>query len=321
MRKLRIREVDFEAVRLSREALGRVDAVLDEAVASLLGGRVRNVVGVGRGHKWVGGLARAEACIQVQVTEKVDSAHLAEGERIPERIGDVATDVVEVGHVVFGALTNKVRPLETGYSVGAAHKGATATGTLGAFAVGVVGSQSHYFVLSCNHVLAKNNAFPSGTEVIQPGPDDGGTISEAVGQLWSFVPKSTTRDNLVDAAVATVEEDLITPMRPYVAQCLPAADITIGMAVMKNGRTTELTAGVVTADRVTIMVTDAAGNRYKMVDQLTASYDCAGGDSGALVVSRENNKGVGLHFAGTPGVAAYMNVLENVLGALKVALY
>ncbi|WP_285907825.1 hypothetical protein [Pseudodesulfovibrio pelocollis] len=321
MRKMRIAEVDFEAVRLSREELDRVEAVLDEAVISLLGGRIRNVIGVGRGHKWVGGLATAEACIQVQVIEKLETAQLAEGDRIPDRFGDVRTDVVEVGHVVFGALTAKVRPLETGYSVGAIHKSAKATGTLGAFAVGVFGAQSHYFVLSCNHVLAKNNAFPTGTEAIQPGPNDGGTINDAVGQLWSFVPLSTTQDNLVDAALATVEEDLITPVRPYVAQCVPAADITIGMAVMKNGKTTELTAGVVVADKVTIVVADALGNRYRMVDQVAASYGSAGGDSGALVVSRESNKAVGLHFAGNPGVSAYMNVMENVLGALKVALY
>ncbi|MUM77673.1 hypothetical protein GKC30_08510 [Pseudodesulfovibrio sp. F-1] len=321
MRKLRIREVDFEAVRLSRQGLDRVDAVLGEAVASLLGGRIRNVVGVGRGHKWVGGLARAEACIQVQVAEKVDADRLDERDRIPESIGDVRTDVVEVGHVVFSELKNKVRPLESGYSVGAIHKGAKSTGTLGAFATCLVGSQKHFFILSCNHVLANNNVFPAGTEVIQPGPNDGGTILEAVGQLWAFVPLSTTQDNLVDTALATVEEDLIIPIRPYVAQCVPAAEITIGMAVMKNGKTTELTAGVVTADKVTIMVADAAGNHYTMTDQLTASYRSEGGDSGALVVSRQSNKAVGLHFAGTPGVAAYMNVMENVLGALKVSLY
>ncbi|MFH1912957.1 MAG: hypothetical protein ABIK45_01605 [Pseudomonadota bacterium] len=321
MKNLRIREVDFDDVRLSKEDLDRVEAVLGEAVISLLGGRVKNVIGVGRGHKWVGGLATAEACIQVQVTQKVDATGLATGERIPDRIGDVRTDVVEVGHVVFGGLTDKVRPLETGYSVGAVHKKVLSTGTLGAFVVSVGEVPCHYFVLSCNHVLADNNAFPLGTEVTQPGPDDGGTINDAVGQLWTFVPMSTTQDNVVDAALATVEEDLITPVRPYVAQCVPASDIAIGMKVMKNGRTTELTAGVVTADKVTILVDDEHGNRYRMVDQLTATYGSAHGDSGALVVSIDSNKAVGMHIGGNTGIVGVMSTMENVLKALKVALY
>lgn len=316
MKTLRIGEMDFEAIRLSQAALARVDAVYAEAVERLLDRRVRNVVGVGRAHKWVNGRAMAEACIQVQVVEKVDADELADADLIPLMIGNVKTDVVEVGRVEFHALTAKVRPLESGYSLGATHQGTKSTGTLGGFAQSVVSGQEHYFVLSCNHVLAKLGTFPLGVEATQPGPDDGGGSADAVGQLWSYSPMSTTQDNRVDAALATVEEEMITPIRPYAPGFVPAKDIVIGMAVLKNGRTTELTAGVVLADKVTV---DIGG--YRMVDQVSSSYDCAGGDSGSLVLVRDNNKAVGLHFAGNTGVVAYMNTIENVLAVMQVALY
>ncbi|ADU61638.1 MAG: S1 family peptidase [Pseudodesulfovibrio sp.] len=315
MKRMRIGEMDFEAVRLSQEELVRVDAVHAEAVERLLDRRVRNVVGVGRAHKWVNGRALPEACIQVQVVEKVDADELADADLIPLMIGNVKTDVVAVGELEFHALTAKVRPLESGYSLGATHQGKKSTGTLGGFAQSVLSAQQHYFVLSCNHVLAKLGAFPLGVEVTQPGPNDGGVSADAVGQLWSYSPMSTTQDNPVDAALATVEEDMITPVRPYVPGFLPAKDIVIGMAVLKNGRTTELTTGVVVADKVTVEI-----GGYRMVDQVTATYGCAGGDSGSLVLVRDNNKAVGLHFAGS-SVGGYMNTIENVLAVMKVSLY
>jgi hypothetical protein len=317
---MRIGEIDFDAIRLTREDLAKVDAVLDSAVARLLD-RVRNVVGVGRAHKWTGGLALRQACIQVQVSRKLPESALVAEDVIPATISGVPTDVVEVGAIEFQAQTAKVRPLQVGYSVGAQHNKLQPTGTLGAFVSGVVEKQQHFFILSNNHVLAANNAIPVGNAVTQPGPVDGGGLDDACGQLWRYVPMSTTADNQVDAAVATVEEDLIETIRPYVAEAIPAKDVTIGMTVIKNGRTTEVTAGVVTADHVTVMVTGADGSQYKMIDQFSATYNSAGGDSGSLVVCKANNKGVGLHFAGNSGVVAYMNAIENVLKALQVTLY
>lgn len=315
MKNMRIGEMDFEAVRLSEAELARVDAVYAEAVELLLDRKVKNVVGVGRAHKWVNGRALPEACIQVLVLEKVDAEELGDADLIPLMIGNVKTDVVEVGELEFHALTDKVRPLVPGYSLGARHKGKGSTGTLGGFAQSVVSGQQHFFALSCNHVLAQYGAFPLGAEVTQPGPDDGGGSADAIGQLWSYSPMSTTQDNLVDAALATVEEDMITPVRPYVPGFIAAKDIVIGMAVMKNGRTTELTTGVVVADKVTANV----GN-YRMVDQVVSTYGSAGGDSGALVLARANNKAVGLHVGGSSS-AACMNTIENVLTVLQVSLY
>lgn len=319
MKTLRIAETDFEAVRLSEKALDSVALVHAEAVALLLDGQIKNVVGVGRAHKWVNGRALPEACIQVQVVEKVSMGSLPVDHRIPSLIGGVKTDVVEVGEIEFEELTEKVRPLQTGFSVGAKHNGIQSTGTLGAFVVGRIDEQQHYYVLSNNHVLAHYNAFPIGTEVTQPGPDDGGDDEDVCGVLGSFVSLSTTGNNKVDAALATVSIDDIPEVRPYVNQTVPS--IVIGMNVIKNGRTTELTAGSVVADSVTVNKSDPAGNVYSMVEQVTASYLSGGGDSGSLVLSRADNKAVGLHWGASTQGARYLCTMDNVLTELGVSLY
>lgn len=318
MKSLKIKETDFSKVELTQAQLKRVDEVFDEAVKLLLDGNVKNVVGVFKGHKWVKGEAKAEACIQVHVVEKVSHENLERSDMIPNTIGGVKTDVIEVGEVTFSQNVARVRPLQSGYSIGATHNAVNSTGTLGAFTLEEIEGQAHYCVLSNNHVLAHFNNFPIGTEVMQPGPHDGGGAPDICGQLSAFIPLSTNQDNLVDAALASIEEGLIPADRGYVANVVSSGDIKAGMEVEKKGRSTDVTAGVVLSIG-TINVPDGT-NTYKMVDQIFSSYSQAGGDSGSLVVRVSDRHAVGLHFAGSATVS-YANKIENVLNALNVALY
>ncbi|XXJ18428.1 hypothetical protein ACR42D_02540 [Desulfovibrio caledoniensis] len=309
----------MEGVVLAEADMERAREVYPGAVKKFLHAERENVVGVGIGHKWVNGLPTAEACIQVYVRKKVrDPNELPAGATIQETVGGVKTDVIEVGEITFDSLTDKVRPLEIGYSVGAQFEDEKHTGTLGAFVTKVIDGVPHYFVLSCNHVLGANNGFLPGTMAMQPGPKDGGGADAICAQLWRYVPKSKASANTVDAAMAAVHKEMICDDRPYVVT--PQKDVAPGLNVRKTGRTTGLTEGRIIATDVTIKVKSSSGVVYEMTDQLKASYPSAGGDSGALVIASEGNKPVGLHFAGSDD-AAFLNRIENVLTALGVALY
>ena len=319
MKTLRTAETDFDAIMLTEADIARVKAVYDMAGRMLLG-RIPGVVGIGIGHKWTDGVAAGEACLHVFVVEKLPLDAIPEGGRIPAVIKGVKTDVIEVGRLEFQAGTNRVRPLQSGVSVGTKHGTQSTTGTLGGFVKNVIGSQEHYYILSNNHVLASNNAFPVGAPCYQQSVGDGGTDAEICGQLSAFIPLSTTQHNEVDAAIAEVEKDLIAGVRPYSDSPVPAQEVKVGTKVTKDGRTTGLTAGVVTALNVTIVVASATGAQYTMVGQYACNYPCQGGDSGSLVLREADNRPVGLHLSGS-SVAATMCSIEKVLSLLQVTLY
>jgi hypothetical protein len=189
---------------------------------------------------------------------------------------------------------------------------------LGAFVTKVIDGVTHYFVLSCNHVLGAFNDFPPGTIVMQPGPGDGGGADDVCAQLWQFVPMSKTSANTVDAAVASVHKKMICTNRHYATK--PHRCVKPGLAVWKTGKATGLTKGRITATDVTIKVKSRSGVEYEMTDQLKASYSSARGDSGALVIATGTQQPVGLHCAEGDGVAL-LNRIENVLTSLGVELY
>eukprot|EP00831_Metopus_contortus_P009426 TRINITY_DN13635_c0_g1_i1.p1 TRINITY_DN13635_c0_g1~~TRINITY_DN13635_c0_g1_i1.p1 ORF type:complete len:328 (+),score=22.51 TRINITY_DN13635_c0_g1_i1:784-1767(+) len=309
MKTLRIAETDFDNIKLSREELEKVAKVLPKAVEQLLDGEIENVVGVGRGHKWVNGEALPEACIHVQVLKKVSLDLLPVGHHIPSEIDGVKTDVIEVGEIKNEVLTERVRPLRIGYSIGVDN---IHYGTLGAF---VVDGNGNYFVLSNNHVLSRYGQIPIGANVFQPSKADDGDDGDIFGELGRVVALNLIGNNYVDAALATVaKSENIPSLRPYVAQL---ANIELGMEVEKKGRTTELTGGRVVGDQVTALQPGG----YKMVDQVTASYISDSGDSGSLVVSSQNSKVIGLHWGASTAGLRYLCKMEHVLTALNVNLY
>ncbi|WP_419786594.1 hypothetical protein [Pseudodesulfovibrio sp.] len=318
MKTLKIEETDFPAIQLGAEEIAKVREVHPKAVELLMG--LRSVVGIGIGHKWKGGVARKEACLHVFVEQKRPLEALPDSERVPPRIGDVGTDVIEVGKVLLEAMNDKVRPLQSGTSIGAAHGDKATGGTLGAFVKGTGKLESHYYLLSNNHVLALNNAFPVGSLCYQPSVPEGGGAGEICAELSDFVPLDSDGANLVDAAIAQVDEKLIAPERPYASDPVPATELKIGTEVMKEGFTSGLTFGVILTSDVTIKVQSASGDSYNMVEQYACSYTSLAGDSGALVMRREDERAVGLHFAGGTGIA-YMSSIERVLEALQVELY
>ncbi|SOD94126.1 hypothetical protein [Blastococcus haudaquaticus] len=223
-----------------------------------------------------------------------------------------------------GALQRRVRPLRPGLSV--AH-GSVSAGTLGGF----VRTASGLAVLSNNHVLAASNAAIVGDAVLQPGPADGGTPADRVATLAGFEPMVAGRANLVDAAVATLDEGIDAdpgdvPGGPLGGTVPDGLDVDPDEVVEKIGRTTGHTSGRITAvevDGVAVQYDEAV---YRFDDQIeiegAAGGFSAGGDSGSVIWRSRDRAPVALLFAGseTGGASGtgvtFANPLATVLATL-----
>jgi hypothetical protein len=139
------------------------------------------------------------------------------------------------------------RPLLIGCSIG--HFRITA-GTLGCFVKSRDGG--NLCVLSNNHVLANENRGKKGDAIVQQGTYDGGRVpDDVVAKLQDFVRLKRQGSNLVDCAIAVVEDQLaaeLTKLRGM-GKLAGVGDALLdeGEAVAKIGRTTGLTRGRVTA--------------------------------------------------------------------------
>lgn len=311
-----------------------------------------NVVGVGIGYKKVNGVPTSELSVVVSVNKKLNKLGLLDGDIIPSSIDGVSTDVLETGNFKINALTDKVRPLIPGYSIG--HYQITA-GTLGCF----VTKNGEPLILSNNHVLANSNCAKKGDNILQPGPHDGGSDEDSVGKLVDFIPiryvnsqcptakavslfvnstvgvfnilakvfNRSTRlssveaknsvTNKVDCALSSVECSFQTKIYEC-GKPSGVGEVELGTKVKKSGRTTAYTESVIDQICVTVNVNYGEAGMAVFSDQLMTKAMSRGGDSGSVVLDGDN-KVVGLLFAGSNNFTI-LNKIQNVFDSLKVEL-
>lgn len=285
-----------------------------------------NVCAVGIGYKEIKGEISTDLGINIFVEKKVGKNQLAKKDIVPEKLSvpgteeEIITDVIEVGFIEKLTYTAKVRPAKPGYSIG--HYKITA-GTFGCL-VRDICYPCQVHILSNNHVLANSNAASIGDPILQPGPHDLGKYpADYIAKLSRFIPirfGSPKKYNLVDAALATPidQRDVIASV---VALGIPqgTTEATLGMQVVKSGRTTQTTTGKVTAIDATVAVGYGSSGVAYFRNQTITTNMSAGGDSGSLLMSRADRKGVGLLFAGSKVVTIHNNI-SNVTAGLGVEL-
>lgn len=309
----------------------------------------QRVVSVGVGHKYTKGERIGdEMCVVVGVTHKIEQEHIQAEDLVPRKVDGVFTDVVEIGKIRALGRTDKVRPAMGGVSIG--HPDVTA-GTFGC----LVWKGATPFILSNNHVLANSNDASIGDPILQPGPYDGGTMQDQIGQLRAFskinfgeIPGTDCKitpvilaffnifaeafgrktrlaafqkqevTNLVDAAIAEpLEPNLVDPDILEIGVPQNVEGAYIGMPLEKSGRTTGYTEDAVMQLDV-IADVDYGGKVARFERQIMAGNMSAGGDSGSVVVTPDKHA-VGLLFAGSDQVTL-MNPIDAVLTALSVGI-
>jgi S1-C subfamily serine protease len=310
---------------------------------------LENVVGVGVGYKQNSDVNQSRPAYIVYVEKKVETPEIADSHIVPRKMGGIETDVVEIGQVrLLGLRTMRTRPCRPGMSIG--HYRSTA-GTLGAVVMDK--STKELLVLSNNHVLANSSSLQDvratvGDPILQPGPYDGGTEQDRIGELYRFVPlhkniaesdcpvavavaggctkmirlikpeyemrfyKRFGGENVVDCAVARLDSpDLADGTILEIGSVSGMAEAVPGDKVQKSGRTTGLSRGVIRSVGTTIQVEMGEDEKIWFTDQVVSDLPSQPGDSGALVVNEEQ-QAVGLLFAGSDKVTVFNRICHVV---------
>jgi hypothetical protein len=265
--------------------------------------------------------------VRIQHRDLIASSKLAGIEKAARN----EVDVQYVGELTKQAQSSvsphRLRPIRPGTSVG--HYEITA-GTLGTF-VRIDGSDRPR-VLSNNHVLADENRGAVGDEILQPGVLDGGQAgADRIASLERFVALDAAGVNHVDAALAILDEGVeFEPTIEQIATTGELASVEDVEHVVKRGRTTGRTRGVITAIEVDNVVVRFSTGRLRFDNQIemagsNATVFSKGGDSGSLIVDEPTGDAVALLFAGSDqggpqgtGVT-YASPLEVVFERLAVA--
>lgn len=287
-----------------------------------------NVLAIGISEKISKKKKTGKLALTFYVEKKIPLSELRGSEVIPPTVpesmsGGVAinTDVKVIGHLKPEIFLSRTK-FQPGNSI--AHVGMGA-GTFGAV---VKGKNNKQYILSNSHVLALSGAAKKGDKILYPGSADGGAEpADVVAKLHKFIPfkKGNGFLNTVDCALA---EPLGNNVQEMLAEIrgigIPKGTIKpkVGMKVVKIGRTTGKTTGVITdVDFYATVDYDDFGLgdlTFQRQIWCETKYTKVG-DSGSLVIDQTSGKAVGLHFAGAKGGSAH-NPIDLVLAALDVQL-
>lgn len=295
-------------------------------------------IGLGDGSSLASGRAPGDPVLEVYTIEPDSPAEMRA--RLAAVAGvsaladsDFPMKVVHTGLIDAQPHRMRLRPAPGGISVG--HKAITA-GTLGCLVRGRTAPRiNRLMILSNNHVLANSNAAVLGDAILQPGPYDGGTNPAdqiAVLERFRTISFAAGASNLVDCATGWAWPERVRRELMFLSGGTPnffrigatPVAATLGLAVGKSGRTTQLTRGSVVAVGATINVNYGGGRVARFVNQISiraSSGDFSqGGDSGSLIWTWDTRRApVGLLFAGGGGTT-FANRISDVLRALDVQI-
>jgi hypothetical protein len=310
--------------------LNEIIAQKEAAVDSLM--KMNGVNGVDVGYKYTNGKRTDEITIRVLVQKK--KKNISDAEKIPEQIGGVNTDVIEMEVVPFTASkamdeailladATKYSTVKGGISIGPERviNGSVYVGTLGAIVKDNVTNQP--MLLSNFHVMCVDSGWHVGDQMDQPGRVDGGVpVTDRIGTL-----RRAVLSNHVDGAISSLSG------RPYdcsvvgIGNVKGTASAVLNAPVRKRGRTTLLTSGFVDAINATVSINYGPSIGVKVLtNQIGIRPNTAvnpkfsdHGDSGSVVMDA-NNKVIGLLFAGNAAGYTYINPISFVLSELNVTL-
>ncbi len=273
--------------------------------------KINGVVGTGTGLDATGKLV-----VKVFVAS-------ADVKGIPTSVDGIPVIIEETGEFTAFTLGDYYRPVPIGVSVG--NNLECASGTIGC----VVWINGEKYILSNNHVLARENLAAIGEDIVQPGRYDincaDHLATDKVADLSDFEPlKFDGTNNYIDAAIAEYSTTDVTCATLPAYYQFPSDEIataTVGLGIKKVGRTTDFTTGTITAINVTISVGYTHGTAKFVGQIMTSRKFCKAGDSGSLVVTNDaNDRPVGLLFGGTKTGQAILNPIGSVLTRFNASI-
>lgn len=208
------------------------------------------------------------------------------------------------------------------------------SGTLGALLEMGDGGSTRYFVLSNNHIIARENKGDAGEGIVQPGLAETGCSqrnNDVIAELSGFVKLKPAKQNVVDVAIAETVPEAVDAAGNILSIGIPGTEplkAKVGLAVKKSGAGTGLTRGsvVVTNANITVFYIDdpfedleAISFKNQIIIQSVNNKPFnSGGDAGSLVVEDEDScpRPVGLlMFSDQTGLYGAVNRMDKVLKA------
>ena len=235
---------------------------------------------------------------------------------VPSTVDGVQTEVRVVGDVT--AYGKPGSGGQCGTSTG--NNLECSAGTIGA----VVLKGSTKYLLSNNHVFARENAASIGEREDAPGRYDGHpkcAVTPQCGTLSQFVAINFGGNNTIDCAIALMDTGnptAVTQSGGYTATSTVVSP-SVGLAVKKSGRTSGLSHSTISAINVTITVGYSSGTATFNSQIMTDPQFIRSGDSGSLEVTETGNNPVGLLFAGGSG-GTFANPIGPVLQAFGATI-
>ncbi|WP_082137971.1 hypothetical protein [Clostridium sp. K25] len=278
-----------------------------------------NVIGVALGYKMVKGFYTNQKCITIFATKKVPCNELLSNEIIPNFYKGFQTDVKECRMPICNSLTERIRPIINGYSVGNILSNGIGT-------AGCLVADRYVYILSSNHIFALNNRAPIGSIIVQPGVEDGGKKEkDVIGRLNKFIPikfiqGSKEPENIVDCALCKLtNKSIATPSIAFVGKPKGVALPKLNEDVKKVGRTTGKTNGKVKYLCATFEV-DCFSVKKKALfkSQIITTKMGEAGDSGALLLNSDNYA-LGILLGSNDDLVVF-NPIQKVLDSLNVKL-
>jgi hypothetical protein len=227
------------------------------------------------------------------------------------------------------------RPIELGVSGGNIHSFTKNhkfcfSGTLGSMVQDGNGKQ---FILSNNHVLADTNKAKHGDLILQPGLADVSCVQDSNSAVAKFSHAVNINfsggSNTVDAAIAEVlPNDVSSDILNIGAIGSTVVAPSVGLPIKKQGTTTCLTSGMISAVGAHGKISYGGGKVARFVDQIVINGPLppnnfgGPGDSGSLIVTQDAcPHAVGLLFAGSADQSQTIaNPISNVLSKLHVSM-
>lgn len=212
--------------------------------------------------------------------------------------------------------TRRVRPLQSGYSLGA-------RGRVGSLGLVVVRRDGGIALLSSSHVL---NHRPDGRAwpIYQPALRDAGTHMRPIARSVCYVALSPDRPNRSEGALAVLDDPAAaSPEHPLGRLTGVAERLELGQTLIKVGRTTGVTRGRVIALDWQGLVRFRSGvamfERQLLIEgEQPVSLH---GDSGSVWLT-EKLEVAALNFAGLDGGRRSISTpIDRVLRRLDVELF
>jgi len=248
--------------------------------------------------------------IRIYVKKKLPKNMLKPDEIIPEEIEGVKTDVVEIGELRALQYKDKYRPSPAGVSTSRLDE--NASGTIGWY---LIDPDGILYVISNNHVWAKENKGAKGDPLVQPGVLDGGSDKDVLFHLLDFIPIDFSGGyNYVDVAIATIDDlsNIYTAV-PVVGGVIGARDPNLDEVIVKIGRSTGLTQGSVIDTSATVSITYSSGSAvFTNVFIAKGSGIIKAGDSGSPVLSTDK-RFLGLAFAGSDDSSTLVGCKQSLI--------